>query len=243
MVLAYIGYITPSLLLLTLLAFYDPKNTVCYSFESTFLLDNTQLPSLTTVSANGKTVEDFQTFHANFFSLENSSSQNDSQIYFDLYYDQDYNYTYHLDAIEVEKELTWNQYLETLSIPNKYLLLKTMGIQYRKIASTFYSGDYYYQIMSSFKSANFIENLLSLIREFGFLNFCMETSMLNPPLASADNSVSFVDFFKVDGDSWWRGYSPYDVDYSDDFEILLDAFLVFKEDRRFSRHIGRFKQS
>ena len=38
-------------------------------------------------------------------------------------------------------------------------------------------------------------------------------------------------------DYWWRGYSPYDIDYSDDFETLLDALLVFEGDSRFSEHL------
>ena len=236
-ILAFIGYITPSVILLTLLAFYDPKTTVCYSFESTFLLDNTRPPSFTSVSANGKTIEDFQSFHAKFFS-DDPSGQNYSQNYFYHYYDDDYNYTYHLDSIGVEKGLSWNQYLENLSISNKYLLLKSLGIKTRKTGYGTPSGDYYYQILTSFKSVDFIENVLSLIREFGFLNFCLEESMLNPPTASADFSFSFVDFFEMKGDSWWRGYSPYDVDYSDDFDILLDALLIFEADRRFSRHIA-----
>ena len=42
---------------------------------------------------------------------------------------------------------------------------------------------------------------------------------------------------KVTRDSWWRGYSPYDLGYSDDYTILLDAFLVFQDDFRFSPHL------
>ena len=36
---------------------------------------------------------------------------------------------------------------------------------------------------------------------------------------------------------WWPGYSPYDIDYSDEFKTLLDALLVFEDDTRFSEHL------
>ena len=129
-----------------------------------------------------------------------------------------------------------------------------------------HSSNYFRQIFTSFKSTVFIENLLSLLRNFGFLNFCLETSLLDSYLDSLLSSgESALDYYRDRNacpelafsweissdrinrercygvqDFWWRGYSPYDIDHSDDFEALLDAFFVFENDTRFSTHLACF---
>ena len=101
--LSYIGYITPSVLLLILLVFYDAKTVLCYKFESTFLLDNTQQPSSRNIPATEIIEEQFQTF---------------------LNYAENYSYDYDLDT--TENNVSWKYYLGNLSIPNKYFLMKTL---------------------------------------------------------------------------------------------------------------------
>ena len=245
-VLAYFGYVTPSILLLSLLAFYDPKTTICYKFESTFLLDNSHEPILNRLAANENIIEDFQTFHTKFFST-NDSDQDDYKPGNFVFYNENYNLNYDWHTTEVEDMFSWTENLENLSIPNKYILLKSLGIKdtLRYKDNLFPSRNYYHQILANFKSANFIKNLLSLLREFGFLHFCSETFIRNDNYRVHGKEGAVVDYLLSSspnglirfGDSWWRGYSPLDVDYSDDFEILLDAFLVFEEDERFSEHL------
>ena len=210
MVLAYLGYITPSVLLLILLTFYDPKTTLCYEFKSTFLLDNTHPPSLPSFLVTGNITQKFQTFYTNF---GDGNEQEDIA------------------------------HLANLSIPNKYFLLETVGprltfgiIKYgsKPFGST---RKYIHQILGTFKSGDFIENLLSVLREFGFLHFC-SARFTEPEFwqKSEGNILPVAD--TMNKGKWWPGYSPYDVDYSDDFEILFDALLHFQEDIRFSEHIA-----
>ena len=197
MMLAYVGYITPSVLLLMLIAFYDPNTTICYRFESTFLLDNTQEPRFSSRFANESIVDEFRIFHHKFFSQNQSANLNYGEYTYGehyYYYDENHDYNYYLHTTEVENSFTWEDYLENLSIPNKYLLLKILRI---KGTLGFHAGErlsrnYYLQILASFKSSDCIENLLSLLREFGFLNFCLGTSKLNPHEEGARNSLSVM---------------------------------------------------
>ena len=231
--LAYIGYFTPSVLLLTLLAFYDPKSTLCYEFQSTFLLNNTQPPSSKHLPANETIIEEFENFHTKFFSNE------DPDDYY-FYFDETYNYNYYLYDSKVEDRLSWEAHLENLSIANKHFLLKTFGTQGPLNSESDYSRDYYHQMLASFNSSNFIENSLSLLRQFGFHHFCSEKVLfeaytVDDRTRSDDNSLDVLIFDSRD--FWWRGYSPYDTDYSDNYETLLDAMLLFEDDQRFSDHL------
>ena len=207
--MAYVGYAIPSLLLLTLLAFYDSKASLCFSYNSTFLLDNTQSPSLTSLRANRTVADDFRTFHQKFFTKSNIDGFNDKYYY----YDDNYNYDYH--TTDVEDGTSWEEYLKTLSIQNKYLLLKALGIKDTLSRERgVHSREYYHQILSSFGSPDVIENLLSLVGEFGFLNFCLDTSKDKPyyftaghlssnPIDSIDRcrqpGIPYHGFFKLGG--------------------------------------------
>ena len=241
MILAYLAYIMPSALLFILLAFYDPNTTFCYKFESNFLLDNTQTPTITDRSNQKNITEKFKVLHSKFFAYNQSKDEDYSYLFEILNHDAS------MGSSTVEKSFSWEHHLESLSLPNKYFLLKTLGIEdeleiYHKFNADrhFLTKTYYQKILASFKSDDVIENFLSLLREFGFLNFCMEMSKLDNYLGGSGSSLPIVDSSSLtrgQEDIWWRGYSPYDVDNSDDFDVLLDALLVFQDDIRFSEHL------
>ena len=261
---AYVGYVTPPIFLLTLLAFYDPKTSLCYEFESIFLLDNTQSPSLQSLPGKETVAEEFLAFQTKFFSPnhfydnyddnfddnydDNSDDTLSSFESYDylpqyygnyyFYYNENYNYNYLLPDTDDQVSESWENHLGNLSIPNKYYLLKSLGIKDR-LHNWNEDRNYYHQIFASFNSADVIDNLLSLLREFGFLHICSEMKKFESYRESKGNSLSVVDTLGHKN-SWWRGYSPYDVDYSDNFEILLDALLLFQEDIRFSQHLVCF---
>ena len=207
----------PSVLLLTILLFYNFSTPICYEPESTFLLDNTYRPSLKNLPGNETIIEEFESF------------------LFSKY--REYKPGNNITAYK----------LQELSKPSKHYLLKSIG--FKREASNnqvLVSIDIGNRIISSFTSFHFTENMLSLLREFGFLNFCSVPNFIFDPLIFDWDTVSNYDVFfqfkanTVDFgvvDFWWRGYSPYDKDFSDDFDTLLDALLIFDGENRFSEHI------
>ena len=241
---AYIGFFTPSVLLLTLLTFYDAKSTLCSKFPSTFLLNNTQPPSEKHLPTNKTVTKEFTSFHTKFFSDKDI----DEEYHF---YDENYNYEYYLKQSNASDNSAWENHLGDLSIANKHFLMKALRTNGTLHTLGHYSRDYYHRILTSFNSIYLTENFLSLLREFGFLNFCSEKILLKTNRRMRSDEV-FLDVV-IEGnptsesssgvlgaqneDSWWRGYSPYDVDYSDDLETLFDALLVFEGDPRFSEHL------
>ena len=62
------------------------------------------------------------------------------------------------------------------------------------------SEEYLLQKILSFSSVNFTENLLALLRVFGFLHICSDTIFMSDYRPWLD---------ELDHDFWWRGYSPY----------------------------------
>ena len=65
------------------------------------------------------------------------------------------------------------------------------------------------------KSTHLIENFISLLREFGFLHFCSDLFFQDK---SGYGLYAVPDLDVLSDRSrfhWWRGYSPYDVDHSD----------------------------
>ena len=63
------------------------------------------------------------------------------------------------------------------------------------------SEEYLLQQILSFSSVNFTENLLSLLRVFGFLHFCSDSIFFG-----LDTRPWFDE---LPQDYWLRGYSPY----------------------------------
>ena len=146
-----------------------------------------------------------------------------------------------MDGSLVEDRSAWAAHLENLSISNKHFLLKTFGVKGPLNSLNDYSREYYHQMLASFNSVDFIENSLSLLRQFGFLHFCSDTISLDAfKLDSKTRSDDvFIDVYSYGEQRgfWWRGFSPYDINYSDDYETLLDAMLLFQDDQRFSDHL------
>ena len=112
---------------------YDPQSTLCYDFESTFLLDNTQLPSLQR-HVEKKVFKDFLAFENELFSINQSFDNLDDSYhyaYYDryFYYPENYNYHYALHNTEGITIMTLKDHFGNLSIPNKYFLLETLGFK------------------------------------------------------------------------------------------------------------------
>ena len=241
-ILAYLGYITPSVLLVSLFAFYDPKTSLCHEFDSVFLLDNTRPPILNSLSSKEEIVEEFQTFRNELFSY-NYFDQKDYLSDFSDHNENSNNNDY-LHTSEVEDLLSLKDHLESMSFANKYFLMKTLGDEVNKRweGRSLFSRNNIHLILGCFTSADVIENFLSLLREFGVLHFCSDISKLRSTFESEQNLLSDTlqrtDYVY----SWWRGYSPYDVDYKENFEVLLDALLLFEEDIRFSDHLVCFSK-
>ena len=91
-----------------------------------------------------------------------------------------------------------------------------------------------------------IENMLALMRRFGFLHFCSEEIFTLSE--DADSRMSFRQSFDefmsryvlIDRNYWWRGYNPYSENYAQTYENLFDALLIYQNDARFYEHINCF---
>ena len=95
-------------------------------------------------------------------------------------------------------------------------------------------------IVENFEAPYLLENMLATIRRFGFVHFC-SGSIFNTEnihefnreyMDDLENFRSFRGWTTVTVDYWWRGYSPYDQSYSETFESMLDALMVFEGDPR-----------
>ena len=112
-------------------------------------------------------------------------------------------------------------------------------------------GSYFAQVNyfadEDFESHLMIENMLALMRRFGFLHFCSEE------IFTLSENSGRSHFFRRNFDDlkngmdtslsglyWWRGYNPYSENYADKYENLFDALLIFQNDARFYEHINCF---
>ena len=92
-----------------------------------------------------------------------------------------------------------------------------------------------------------LENMLATIRRFGFVHFCSGSIFTTENIHEfnreymddLENFRSFRGWVTVTVDYWWRGYSPYDESYSETFESMLDALMVFEGDPRQRSTIAR----
>ena len=103
-----------------------------------------------------------------------------------------------------------------------------------------------YFAAEDFESHIMIENMLALMRRFGFLHFCSEKIFT----LSEDNDSR--NYFRQNFDEfmsrwdlsrrnyWWRGYNPHSTNYAQTYENLFDALLIYQNDARFYEHVNCF---
>lgn len=118
---AYIGGLTPTIILLTFLLFYDAKTTLCYKYGSTFLLDNYQTPKNLRMHkpSNESILEDFEAFKSLLFAGNNS-------VYHRQKWRSLFTGKYHMNIAGFDEQVSWEYFLENLSTSNKYFLMKTL---------------------------------------------------------------------------------------------------------------------
>ena len=102
------------------------------------------------------------------------------------------------------------------------------------------SDEYKQRIINSFDSEFLAHNLLELIREFGFLHFCSSTIFEFDEYF--DHFIERNYWRQRRSDYWWRGFSPYDIDYSKTFKNLFYVLVAFEKDERFSEHLSCFSE-
>ena len=103
-----------------------------------------------------------------------------------------------------------------------------------------------YFAAEDFQSHFMIENMLALMRRFGFLHFCSEE------IFTLSENIGSQVFFRRNFDEfmhkwdnnrrsyWWRGYNPVSENYAQTYENLFDALLIYQNDARFYEHVNCF---
>ena len=106
-------------------------------------------------------------------------------------------------------------------------------------------GNYF--VAKDFESHFLIENMLALMRRYGFLHLCSEEIFtLTENSGGLDlfrqnfDDLIFMHAPSESGQYWWRGYNPYSENYADTYENLFDALLIFQNDARFYEHVNCF---